>query len=97
MMTTNRAKHHIGKALAESLGIAVEATPSGQLTRDTCKAINAAGYYWFPGRRTWDKLQPYSDTTSAASALGSRTSEAKAASSRENGKRGGRPRKTVSE
>lgn len=93
-MTNFQAKHHIGKALAESLGIDVEVTPSGQLTAETRRAINAAGFFWFPSRRCWDKLTPQPDTTAAAVALGSRTSDAKAAASRENGKRGGRPRKT---
>lgn len=39
------------------------------------------------------ELEPYSDTEYAAMLLGSMTSAAKAAASRENGKRGGRPRK----
>ena len=93
MMTNFQAKHHIGKALAESLGIDVQVTQSGQLTAETRRAINAAGYYWFPSRRCWDKLQPHPDTTAAAVALGSKTSDKKATASRENGKRGGRPRK----
>jgi len=97
MMTTFQAKHHIGKAVAESLYIDVQVTQSGQLTAETRRAINAAGYYWFPSRRCWDKLQPHPDTTAAATALGSRTSDAKAAASRSNGKKGGRPRKTASD
>lgn len=94
-MTTFQAKHHLGKALAESLGIEPQTTPSGQLTAETRRAINAAGYYWFPSRRSWDKLQPQPDVTIAAAALGSKKSEAKATAARENGKRGGRPKKAA--
>lgn len=93
MMTTSQAKHHLGKALAESLGIDVQMTRAGHLSVKTGRAINAAGYYWFPSRRCWDRLQ---SPSVAASAMGSVKSDAKAAAARLNGRKGGRPRKADS-
>lgn len=93
MMTISQAKHHLGKALAESLGIHAEMTSTGHLTVKTGRAINAAGYYWFPGRRCWDKLQSPTNTAVAAAAMGSAKSDAKTAAARANGRKGGRPKK----
>ena len=58
-MTNFQAKHHIGKALAESLGIPVQLTPTWLLSAETQRKLNEAGYYWFSGRRCWCTLEEY--------------------------------------
>ncbi len=55
-MTIIQAKHHLGKALAETLGIEVVTTKTGRITQNTARKLNRAGYYWFPSRRCWDRL-----------------------------------------
>lgn len=57
MMSPTKAKTHLGKALAEVLGITVTLTPAGYLSRQTCRDLNSRGYYWFPGKLAWDKLK----------------------------------------
>lgn len=56
-VTVKQAKTIVGKAMCEVLGIPVKLTKAGHLSRETAKALNQAGYYWFPGRRVWDKLK----------------------------------------
>ena len=58
-MTNFQAKHHIGKALAESLEIEVQLTPTWLLSAETQRKLNEAGFYWFGSRRCWCTLENY--------------------------------------
>lgn len=56
VVSAHKAKTLMGKATCTMLGVPVVLTRAGHLSSETAKALNRKGYYWFPGRRTWSKL-----------------------------------------
>lgn len=52
-MTASQAKTAMGEAMCKVMGLPIERTKAGHLTVKTKRALNAAGYYWFPSERVW--------------------------------------------